>query len=54
MNRWRVGEDRGSKKTDGFPLTPRPSLFPLFSSFLIILIVSVTAVSVYHYCCHQK
>jgi hypothetical protein len=22
MNRWRVGEDRGSKKTDGCPLTP--------------------------------
>jgi hypothetical protein len=20
MNRWRVGEDRGSKETDGFPL----------------------------------
>jgi hypothetical protein len=30
MNRWRVGEDRGSKETDGCPLTeptaeqPRP------------------------------
>jgi hypothetical protein len=22
MNRWRVGEDRGSKETDGCPLTP--------------------------------
>jgi hypothetical protein len=21
MNRWRVGEDRGSKETDGCPLT---------------------------------
>jgi hypothetical protein len=21
MNRWRVGEDRGSKETDGYPLT---------------------------------
>jgi hypothetical protein len=24
MNRWRVGEDRGSKETDGCPLTPPP------------------------------
>jgi hypothetical protein len=23
MNRWRVGEDRGSKETDGCPLTDR-------------------------------
>jgi hypothetical protein len=23
MNRWRVGEDRGSKETDGCPLTLR-------------------------------
>jgi hypothetical protein len=23
MNRWRVGDDRGSKETDGCPLTPR-------------------------------
>jgi hypothetical protein len=22
MNRWRVGEDRGNKETDGCPLTP--------------------------------
>jgi hypothetical protein len=22
MHRWRVGEDRGSKETDGCPLTP--------------------------------
>jgi hypothetical protein len=25
MNRWRVGEDRGSKETDGCPLTLPPS-----------------------------
>jgi hypothetical protein len=24
MNRWRVGEDRGSKETDGCPLTDVP------------------------------
>jgi hypothetical protein len=24
MNRWRVGEDRGSKETDGCPLTGLP------------------------------
>jgi hypothetical protein len=24
MNRWRVGEDRGSKETDGCPLTALP------------------------------
>jgi hypothetical protein len=23
MNRWRVGEDRGSKETDGCPLTTK-------------------------------
>jgi hypothetical protein len=32
MNRWRVGEDRGSKETDGCPLTVPPiltsALFP--------------------------
>jgi hypothetical protein len=25
MNRWRVGEDRGSKETDGCPLTVGPA-----------------------------
>jgi hypothetical protein len=31
MNRWRVGEDRGSKETDRCPLTPIPInyLYPL-------------------------
>jgi hypothetical protein len=24
MNRWRVGEDRGSKEMDQYPLTPSP------------------------------
>jgi hypothetical protein len=27
MNRWRVGEDRGSKETDGCPLTHPLILF---------------------------
>jgi hypothetical protein len=26
MDRWRVGEDRGSKEMDGCPLTAGPSL----------------------------
>jgi hypothetical protein len=33
MNRWRVGEDRGSKETDGCPLTlPASLLSPKYKS----------------------
>jgi hypothetical protein len=32
MNRWRVGEDMGSKETDGCPLTDVPLHSPLFKS----------------------
>jgi hypothetical protein len=38
MNRWRVGEDRGSKEMDGCPLTPVPS-FVLEPSVYIVSIV---------------
>jgi hypothetical protein len=34
MNRWRVGEDRGSKEMDGCPLTftyPLTNLIPVYS-----------------------
>jgi hypothetical protein len=32
MNRWRVGEDRGSKETDGCPLTVTKDPLPCYAS----------------------
>jgi hypothetical protein len=32
MNRWRVGEDRGSKETDGCPLTVCRAMFKCVST----------------------
>jgi hypothetical protein len=35
MNRWRVGEDRGSKETDGCPLPWAKEQFQLFKVALV-------------------
>jgi hypothetical protein len=47
MDKWRVGDDTGSKETDGCPLTTPFSFYfySLFSSatyLLVVLVVTVT------------
>jgi hypothetical protein len=53
MNRWRVGEDRGSKEKDGCPLTPSHDLAHCLSIashyFVFYLIPLIFACLLSHY-----
>jgi hypothetical protein len=49
MNRWRVGEDRGSKETDGCPLTTSILfLFIIRDSHRLYIFIVITHSSLLH------